>query len=84
MAFRLAVIKSAKKQIDRLSEKERARVIRALEIIQASPFVAGRPLHGDRAAEYSYRVGPYRIIYRIEKSILLILVIDFGPRSGIY
>jgi mRNA interferase RelE/StbE len=84
MAFRIELLKSAKKHIDRLSAKDKARVISALEVILENPFTAGKQLHGERADQHSYRVGPYRIIYKIEKSLLLILVIDFGPRGGVY
>ncbi|MBU4299512.1 type II toxin-antitoxin system RelE/ParE family toxin [Patescibacteria group bacterium] len=33
---------------------------------------------------YSYRVWPYRIIYRIYKNLLLIIVIRIGHRQGVY
>lgn len=33
---------------------------------------------------YRIRVGDYRIIYEIQKSVLVILIIDIGHRREIY
>jgi len=57
--------------------------VRVLEVIQDDPF-SGKQLHGPRAGQYSFRVWPYRIIYRVEKEKLLVLVIAFGHRQGVY
>jgi mRNA-degrading endonuclease RelE of RelBE toxin-antitoxin system len=57
--------------------------LQALDAIEANPFF-GKPLHGKYAGQYSVRVWPYRIIYKIYKSELLILVIEFDHRQGAY
>jgi mRNA interferase RelE/StbE len=51
--------------------------------IVSDPF-SGKKLSGKHKGEYSVRVWPYRIIYRIEKQELIIIVIDVGHRKEIY
>ncbi|HNT29458.1 MAG TPA: type II toxin-antitoxin system RelE/ParE family toxin [bacterium] len=42
---------------------------------------AGKPLKAELAGLYSYRIGTYRIIYRVREHIELVAV---GPRASIY
>ena len=83
MAFQLYIKPKVRKQLENLSEKDRVRVARVLEVIRDDPF-SGKQLHGTRSGQYSFRVWPYRIVYRIEKAKLLVLVIAFGHRQGVY
>jgi len=48
-----------------------------------SPFI-GKKLAGKLENEYSYRLGSYRIIYQILQKKLIVIVLDVGPRGGIY
>ncbi len=83
MAFRLRVEPGARKNINKLPEAYRVRTWQILDEIQANPFL-GKKLHGKREGQYSFRVWPYRIIYKIYKNELLIVVIEFGHRGGVY
>ena len=83
MSFQLYIKPSVRKQLEKLRGKDRARVVRVLEVIQDDPY-SGKQLHGTRAGQYSFHVWPYRIIYRVEKEKLLVLVIAFGHRQGVY
>ena len=83
MAFTLRVKPNAQKNIDKLPEQHRARVLHIFDEIAANPFL-GKKLHGKRDGQYSLRVWPYRIVYKIYKHELLILVIEFGHRQGVY
>ncbi|MBQ6002652.1 MAG: type II toxin-antitoxin system RelE/ParE family toxin [Synergistaceae bacterium] len=49
-----------------------------------NPREYGKPLHGTRRDEWSYRVGDYRIIARIQDDKIIILVTDIGYRREIY
>ncbi|MFI5361183.1 MAG: type II toxin-antitoxin system RelE/ParE family toxin [Elusimicrobiota bacterium] len=55
----------------------------ALEEISQNPR-SGKPLKGAFAGQWSFRVGQYRIIYRIEEGRLIVLVLDIGHRRDIY
>jgi len=83
MAFTLRVKPKVQKNINKLPEQYYARVLRVLGEIEANPFL-GKKLHGKREGQYSFRVWPYRIVYKVYKNELLILVIDFGDRRDVY
>lgn len=83
MKFTVEIHDDAKKVIKRLNPKDKARTMDALEAIADDPFL-GKPLHGKRKGQYSWIVWPYRIIYRIEKSLLMVFVIEYGPRGDVY
>jgi mRNA interferase RelE/StbE len=83
MIFRVFVEKRVQKKIDKLSERDKLRICKCLRNLSEDPF-SGKKLHGEHQNEYSMRVWPYRIIYKIYKNELLVLVIEFGHRQGIY
>ena len=49
-----------------------------------NPKAYGKPLTANRAGQWRYRVGYYRIIAKIEDGKLVILVIAIGHRREIY
>ena len=59
------------------------RVAIALDHLAKDPEI-GIPLRGVLKGYYKYRVGTYRIIYEIQKSKLLVIVIDIGHRKEVY
>lgn len=83
MAFVLQIKPKARKNLDKLPENYRIRIIAALDEIVSDPF-SGKKLSGNKKGQYSMRVWPYRIIYSIEKNELIIIVIDVDHRQGIY
>ena len=48
------------------------------------PRLYGKPLSANRAGQWRYRIGDYRIIAKIEDEKLIILVISIGHRRDIY
>ncbi len=83
MVFQLHVRPMAAKQLERLPEADQLRVEGAIKALIQNPFSA-KKLDGEYAGCYSYRVWPYRIIYRVYKKELLIFVIEIGHRQGVY
>lgn len=83
MAFQLLVTRKAEKALDNLPEDYRFKIIKAIRDIKSNPF-SGKKLSGKKKGQYSIRVWPYRIIYRIEKAKLIIFVIDIDHRQGVY
>ena len=49
-----------------------------------NPRAKGKGLTGNRAGQWRYRVGDYRVICEIQDSVLIILVLEIGHRSEIY
>lgn len=83
MVFRVLVKNKVQKIIDNLSIRDRWRVGKSLRNLAQDPFL-GKKLHGEHQGEYSIRVWPYRIVYKIYKHELVVLVIEFGHRQGVY
>ena len=50
----------------------------------SNPRIHGKPLSQNRAGQWRYRVGDYRIIAQIEDNKLIILVIAIGHRREVY
>ena len=44
----------------------------------------GKGLTDNRANEWRYRIGDYRLIYDIQEDKLVILALEFGHRKDIY
>ncbi len=79
MAFILGIKPKARKNLDKIPENYRARIIAALDEIALDPF-SGKKLFGKEKELYSVRIWPYRIIYSVNKRELFIIVIDVGHR----
>ena len=49
-----------------------------------SPHRVGKRLANEFEGTWSARVGPYRIVYRIDDAILVVDVVRLGHRSDVY
>ncbi|MDO8492979.1 MAG: type II toxin-antitoxin system RelE/ParE family toxin [bacterium] len=83
MAFILKIKPKAEKNLDSLNDEDYNRAMQVLSAIRADPF-SGKKLHGKHKDEYTVRVWPFRIIYKIYKQELLISVIKFEHRKDVY
>ncbi len=83
MGFTLKLKPKAEKRIDALNAMDYARVMQILFAIKSDPF-SGKKLHGKHEAEYSVRLWPFRILYKIYKNELLISVVKFEHRKDAY
>lgn len=83
MAFVLTIKPKAEKNLNALNDKDYTRAMQILSGIKEDPF-SGKKLHGKHSDEYSVRVWPFRILYKIYKHELLISVIKFEHRKDAY
>ncbi|MFH0800582.1 MAG: type II toxin-antitoxin system RelE/ParE family toxin [Pseudomonadota bacterium] len=86
MSFRVELTRQAEKAFDLIMKAQPsigARIARAIDRISADPDI-GVPLKGALKGLNKYRVGPYRVIYEVRRSHLLIVVIDIGHRKEVY
>lgn len=83
MKWEIRLEKRAQKELDKIPIQYQKRILAILPIIADDPFV-GKKLEGELSGLYSYRVWPYRVIYKIYKKQLLILIIRVGHRQGTY
>ena len=83
MVFRLVLTKKVQKELERIDPRYLPRIKAVLLSLQDDPYL-GKKLEGELADLRSYRIGPYRILYRVKQKELVILVITIGHRQGVY
>ena len=76
--------KAAEKALAAMPVKTRMRVLNAIELLAADPFKAQhvKPMSGVDTRRL--RVGEYRVVFSLQNEELIIVVIDIGPRGGVY
>ena len=77
----------ALKEAKKLDRDARKKIVEYLEnrvLASQDPYSLGKPLKGNKAGIWRYRVGNYRILCKIENQALVILVIAVGHRKDIY
>ena len=86
MVWRLEISRPAQKALGWIRDREPGlfpKIIEVLESLRRNPF-QGKVLKGELIGRYSYRVGSYRVIYKLHKGELLVLVLDIGHRRDVY
>lgn len=81
--YQIKITAQAKKELKKIKNNYYEGINFAFEEIRENPFL-GKPLLRELFGKYSYRVGPYRIIYIIDKKDKLIKVLTAGHRSSVY
>ena len=75
--------RAAQKSLAKIPPRDRARIIAVIPTLAENPYL-GKKLEGELRGLYSYRVWPYRIIYKPYKEILVVVIIRIGHRQGVY
>jgi mRNA interferase RelE/StbE len=84
MTYQVEVAPAAVRQIKKLTFIVRNRIIQRLEKLETNPRPTGvKKLEGGQNI-YRIYAGDYRIIYQIQDTILLILVVKIGHRREVY
>ena len=84
--YRVELTTHAERILRQFAARERAlyeRLLRVLDDLADDPF-QGKALRGELKGRYSYRVGSYRILYRLAQHRLVVIIIDIGHRRDIY
>ena len=81
--FELLYTKEARKEINQLDKKLKARLQQALEKLASRPEL-GKTLIGELKGKFSYRVGNYRVIYRVFHDDMKIVILTIGHRREVY
>ncbi len=84
MPYQVILHRDAKKDLKGMHPQIRGRIIDALDQIAANPRLHGAILLTGYRETYRYRVGEYRIVYRINDSELEVLILDAKPRGAVY
>lgn len=84
MAYRIEVTPRALKDLKALPTRERQRVADQIDALMINPRPQGCKKLKSREDFYRIRVGDYRVVYRVEDKVLLILIVRIGDRKEIY
>lgn len=77
----------ALRELRRLDHEARQRIIHYLDTRVAGrsdPRRFGQPLRGDLHGLWRWRVGDYRLIGRVQESIVLVQIVRVGHRKDVY
>ncbi len=83
MIYSLKIKSSALKEIRRLPQADRSRVVAAIDGLRQQPHV-GTLLKGQFTGLRRVRVGRYRVIYEVQDALLFVLVLRVGHRRDVY
>ena len=87
MAWTYKILEDADRHLDQLGPGARAEITAWLEKrIEGCPDPAqfGKPLRSSKHGLWRYRVRDWRLLCRLEKSILIVVVVAVGHRSTVY
>ncbi len=78
--------KSAKREFDSLAVSIQGRILEGLRLLEHNPYSELLRIKKLRGADslYRFRVGDYRVVYTVQQSILVVLVIKIGHRKEVY
>jgi mRNA interferase RelE/StbE len=83
VSWRVELQRSAEKELAGLSPQMRERITKALRAMIDDPFPRGfKKLKGSDG--YRIRVGNYRVLYRVDRTALLVWVGVIGHRKEVY
>ena len=87
MKFHVEYLPQVYKTLEKMDKFTKRIIIEWIEkklVDCEDPRLYGKPLSANRAGQWKYRIGDYRIIAKIEDEKLIILVISIGHRRDIY
>lgn len=86
--YLVSLSKEAAKAYRKMDESTRRRIDKALDALGINPFDVERhdikPLHGPLKGLWRYRVGRFRIIYRVNKEAKEVQIVTIRARSEAY
>ena len=81
--YELRIYKKAEREIKKAIKVQQAAIVEALSEIQEFPL-SGKPLERELSGRFSYRVGNFRIIYKVNEKTKTIFIVTVGHRSTVY
>ncbi|MDO8577206.1 MAG: type II toxin-antitoxin system RelE/ParE family toxin [Candidatus Daviesbacteria bacterium] len=81
--YRLILSSQSLKQLKNIKQNHQSAVKLAIEDIKENPDI-GKPLTRELKGRFSYRVGLYRIIYKVNQKDKIIHILNAGHRATVY
>jgi len=83
VTYSVKIKHSAVKALDSIRREDRQRVVEAIDRLACAP-AAGASLKGEFYGLRRIRVGDYRVIYEVQVSVLVVLVVRIAHRREAY
>ncbi len=81
--FKIKLAASARKELKNLTKAYQLSIGRIFEELKDDPFL-GKVLKRELTGRFSYRIGLYRIVYKVNKTDKIIYILTVGHRSRVY
>ena len=81
--FRISISPKAKSQLKNIRKRHQNALKLVIDDLKENPYL-GKPLGRELTGKYSYRVGIYRIIYKINKQDKTVQILIAGHRASVY
>lgn len=84
MAYAIQFKPAALRQLEKLPRAAQKRIGLKIETLRDDPFPAGCKKLSGLPDAWRVRVGDYRVVYQVQRGILLVLVLAVGHRRDVY
>ena len=85
MIYRIQYHPDIKKDLKKISKSDQKKIRAVIEEkIAKDPIKFGKPLQYSLKGCRRLRVGDYRVIYKVTKSVITVLIIKIGHRREVY
>ena len=81
--YKLIVSPHAQKELKKIKKIYERAISAALEDIREDPYIS-KPLIEELIGKYTYKVGVYRIIYKINNKDKIVNILTAGHRARVY
>ncbi len=82
--FKVVFKKSVQKDLRGLPNAYQKRTLEQIGKVLTKNRYQGKALSGEFEGLYRWRTGQFRVIYEIQKDVLIILVLKIGHRKDVY
>ncbi len=84
MGWKIVIERKAQKALAKIPNPYKTNIIKAIDSLTSNPFDVGSAKLKGSEDLWRIRTGPYRIIYQVKESELVILIVRIGHRGYIY
>ena len=84
MSYRIEIKRSAAKALKKIPKASRKRIVDKIDSLAESPPNPDTTKMKGNNPFHKVRAGDYRIVYEIQKDVLVILIVKIGHRKDIY
>ena len=81
--YKIEIAPRAKKELRNLTIQYRQNIAEVIEELKENPAI-GKPLSRNLTGKFVYKLGIYRIIYKVSKENEKVSILTVGHRSTVY